>query len=249
MGQWELYALTLNYWNIYIYIYIYFFHQILVWYCFRRSKYFYRMMRTQEVWPKKSWTLFMFFIFLIFQYMNFNRILLCSYCAFGGPCNNPWEPYPMVWFTHLPLLFAISHYFPVMTRLLPLIPLMLTSIFLSFVCCLPWGHLQRTRLKVQHQTTKSSKQVVSHILCLHETLSIELCTFGCVFCGAECMWETTQTKSDKNKQTNTSSLMLKLNLTSALLYWWEKFHPKSEIWKQSEEFGGFFQSSQVRNQK
>jgi hypothetical protein len=28
----------------------------------------------------------------------------------------------------------------------------------------------------------------------------------------------------------------------------KKFHPKSEIWKQSE-FGGFFQSSQVRNQK
>ncbi len=67
MGQWELHALTLNYSNI-------FFTKLR----FRCSKYFYRMMRTQEVWPKKVDILC--FSFFIFQYMNF----IGFYCALIG---------------------------------------------------------------------------------------------------------------------------------------------------------------------
>jgi hypothetical protein len=69
----------------------------------------------------------------------------------------------------------------------------------------------RASPKNQAQSTTSNNKIYQASCvayrCLHETLSIVLCTFGCVFCGAECGWN--NPNKIWQKQTNTSSLMLK----------------------------------------
>jgi hypothetical protein len=200
MGQWELHALTLNYSNMF---FAKFRFDIIVWGVANTFIGWWGLRRCDQ--KKLKFTFFIFY----FPIHEFYRILLCSYCAFAGLVRTHGNHTPSLLTSHccwplfitspsyLPLLLAIIHYLPIMTPLLPLISLMLTSIFLSFVCCLPLGHLQRTRLKVQHQTTKSSKQVVSHIL-----VSMKHFPLCCVHLDVvQSVCETTQTKSDKNKQT------------------------------------------------